>query len=917
MRAGAFVVQPHPTCRALVIVRTLLLTNPGPPSSQAASPNMYKSVTAPLAPDMAMIFTTHFISSSLLTLTRAQSTVPAPLDVVLVLLLTSPVSVLVRPNDDVRLAASNDVSHLVSRLPHAEVAVRHVKRSHWWNRYRVQWVVLDIRDSHGFLAGPIQCLLRGDSYRMALRGRLPWHPPRYVLTHNGWLLIPCFPWFSLDPPSAVRFWWVRVPCASFICVHPLHRYVITSVIAAAPLDHTLCEFWSRPSRHVTRVGVVCSPCGGAGSYAWCGWSSMQDRGAWCRFLLCVQCNLVWGFRLGMTGGTGPLQYASHSRILGCVPLHCVRQFAIDSFVSRSQSCGSHSLPSTGLRSSSGVLHCALVVSPGQFSDTGTQDNLRWDPTARSLPCEGRSSQLRFPSALLLGLGTPSQRVSPFQLGVERIVTAIWWPGSGPHLESSVSVPFLRLGYSPDVRRTCPGRQSLLGGNHCLWRRVQHANKHSWVDRCSHFPPLAGLAGMKRIFSPNSRIGVLSLRPCCLCNGVFPSLPMSHLFTKYAANSTNQHNILASGGTLAPVRCSSAAFSVLAWPATRPTARSMIPLAWICPTSLRVDQWTSLLSLRSKETPFLSRNQHGPCHLVSPFPDDHHRTHTILGFHVSKKPIVHWHVRHSLQVVLSIGSPVRRVHTAPHHTEFPPWSVGSMCGHVFLMFLGGWLSCSKDVSQLCAPVIESHLSVLHVLVVCLTVQLVSILNVRRTQHTVTFSSFFAVLTQLRSYGFSSLLPRALLLPSKSWAVAVERDSPSWPSSICDVIDYTMGAATLDGTLTNRSSTYTFPLSIDFSLLFLFMMYASSFRMNKSFLAWMMCDADTRGLLTSATCHVLLRTNPSRGPDGHDLLSVVLDVLSTWSLESFSILGPLCLPDPHLEKHAPRKCVCKCASSCKCV
>ena len=33
--------------------------------------------------------------------------------------------------------------------------------------------------------------------------------------------------------------------------------------------------------------------------------------------------------------------ASHSRILGCVPLHCVRQCAIGSFVSCSQSCGSH------------------------------------------------------------------------------------------------------------------------------------------------------------------------------------------------------------------------------------------------------------------------------------------------------------------------------------------------------------------------------------------------------------------------------------------------------------------------------------------------------------------------------------------------------------------------------------------------
>ena len=36
---------------------------------------------------------------------------------------------------------------------------------------------------------------------------------------------------------------------------------------------------------------------------------------------------------------------------------------------------------------------------------------------------------------------------------------------------------------------------------------------------SHFPPLADLAGMCRIFSPNSGIGVLFLRPCSLCSGV--------------------------------------------------------------------------------------------------------------------------------------------------------------------------------------------------------------------------------------------------------------------------------------------------------------------------------------------------------------------------------------------------------------
>ena len=65
----------------------------------------------------------------------------------------------------------------------------------------------------------------------------------------------------------------------------------------------------------------------------------------------------------------------------------------------------------------------------------------------------------------LGRLSPHSAVEAPQ--VERIVTAIWGPGSGTHLEYAVSVPSLRLGHSPDVRRPCLGRQSLLGDNHCL------------------------------------------------------------------------------------------------------------------------------------------------------------------------------------------------------------------------------------------------------------------------------------------------------------------------------------------------------------------------------------------------------------------------------------------------------------------
>ena len=169
------------------------------------------------------------------------------------------------------------------------------------------------------------------------------------------------------------------------------------------------------------------------------------------------------------------------------------------------------------------------------------------------------------------------------LDVERIVTAIWGPRSGPQMEYAVSVPSLRLRYSPDVRRPWLDRQSCSVTTTASDDEFSRPRNTPGWNLGSHVPPFAGLAGIYRIISPNSRIGVLSLRPCSLSSGVLPSLPMSHLFIKYAANSTNQHSILASGGTLATMRCSSAAFSVLAWPATRPIARLMIPLDRLSPT----------------------------------------------------------------------------------------------------------------------------------------------------------------------------------------------------------------------------------------------------------------------------------------------------------------------------------------------
>ena len=184
------------------------------------------------------------------------------------------------------------------------------------------------------------------------------------------------------------------------------------------------------------------------------------------------------------------------------------------------------------------------------------------------------------------------------------------------------------------------------------------NTLGW-NRSSHFPPLAGLAGMYRIFSPNSRIGVLSLRPCSLCSGVFPSLPMSHLFIKYAANPTNQQYpcVGEDSGPNAVLQCSPQCpglagnelhrtldepfgLTFFHW---RSLWNSMTPfLAGLC------NRWLVVAPERDSVLPELtdelrcslcypgelrsfSRNQHSARDLVSPFPDHQHRTHTILAF----------------------------------------------------------------------------------------------------------------------------------------------------------------------------------------------------------------------------------------------------------------------------------------------
>ena len=197
-----------------------------------------------------------------------------------------------------------------------------------------------------------------------------------------------------------------------------------------------------------------------------------------------------------------------------------------------------------------MLRCELVVAPDLFSGTSTQGNFRWCPIVRSLLSESRSSPFCLSSALLQGSEAPPRRAFPFRLECRMHCHC--------HLVTTGQLAFRVFGprpisptNSPNVPCACLDRQrrpvTTTASDDDF---SMPTNTPTW-NRGSHFLPLAGLGGVYRIFSPNSRICVLSFRPCSLCSGAFPSVQMSHLFVKCATNSTSQHSILASGRTLAP------------------------------------------------------------------------------------------------------------------------------------------------------------------------------------------------------------------------------------------------------------------------------------------------------------------------------------------------------------------------------
>ena len=120
-----------PTCLTLVTVRTLALTNPGPPSSHAASTNILRSATIVLVPGMPLIVATHCILE--FTSADARSGDRTPLAhraahkkfrVIFVPLLASPPLIFVRSDDDIGLTVPDDVSNFFTCRPLSEVAMR-------------------------------------------------------------------------------------------------------------------------------------------------------------------------------------------------------------------------------------------------------------------------------------------------------------------------------------------------------------------------------------------------------------------------------------------------------------------------------------------------------------------------------------------------------------------------------------------------------------------------------------------------------------------------------------------------------------------------------------------------------------------------------------------------------------------------
>ena len=108
----------------------------------------------------------------------------------------------------------------------------------------------------------------------------------------------------------------------------------------------------------------------------------------------------------VTDDTGPLQYASHSWILGRVSFNCISQRTIDSFVGLSQSCGPNWIALQQVFNPPPARFAVSLLSPLTSSQVSASKT-----TFTETPLFAVCS----PSAPLQGPGAQSPRVSPFRL----------------------------------------------------------------------------------------------------------------------------------------------------------------------------------------------------------------------------------------------------------------------------------------------------------------------------------------------------------------------------------------------------------------------------------------------------------------------------------------------------------------------
>ena len=156
--------------------------------------------------------------------------------------------------------------------------------------------------------------------------------------------------------------------------------------------------------------------------------------------------------LGSWMAAGPLQYASHSRVLGCVPLDCVSQCAIDSFVSRSQSCRPRRVTlQQAFNPPPACFAVSLLASlaSSQIPTPGT--TLAETPPLEVCPAKVGPRYLVFHQHLSWVSGYHLRGSLHSDLNVECIATAIREPRNSSYSKYSVRVPSLRLGDSSDVR----------------------------------------------------------------------------------------------------------------------------------------------------------------------------------------------------------------------------------------------------------------------------------------------------------------------------------------------------------------------------------------------------------------------------------------------------------------------------------